>query len=249
MPLDQHQPESATTSEEFLSTQWKVLAVKRKDVKDSGDGTVTMSFEIAAKDLPVEYASSPDGSLWEIRMEDVESPEPMTFKATRHGIKDMPKGRLEIRFDTVVGGLPIERVYGRRNEDETLSIRLLAGRAPYPHLVDRSERSAVLRRAAVTCTDPSFCAWVASEAGRQGFPTIPTRDIPAALDMPEDDYEAARAAENLCRVARIHSRAEVLTSNAAAERVETIIRAYRDWLWQQRRLEQQEEDRQRGVRR
>lgn len=196
----------------------------RQALKDNTDGTVTIAFEVTAGDLPKALLTSPEGSVWLLDVE--HNGERFELLANRQAFRDMKGGQVEIRFAAMATAASAGNLYGRRGDGVMLGMALMAGRNPHPYLIDKTERAAVRQRAVLICTEPTFERWIARRAEEMGFPPIPETEATSSEN---------RATEYLYRIAGINSRREILTSNAVAERVESMIREYREYLAQQRK--------------
>jgi hypothetical protein len=197
---------------------------------DNADGTVTVTIRVKAQDVPDDLQMSPDGSLWRLHIETASRDDQMNV--VRTALRDTKAGCVDLRFIVLPAGLAPEAIWGRVGQDCTLKLRMLAGRHPYPHFVQRAERAACMRRTTMLCSETAFGAWCTERATADGLPVAPLPATDEAIGMDTATALSLQAAENLCRLARIHSRREILSSNAAAERVETLIRAYREHAWQ-----------------
>lgn len=212
----------------------------QKQTADKMDGTLILSFEIAASDIPASLQASPSGSLWRLRLPDTREGD-LDLNVVRHDIKDSTNGRVVLRFSTVPGGIPPWVLWGNKGRKIDITISSLAGQHPFPHFIERSERQAVMRRATILCAEPGFQAWIANEAVTRGLPAI---EPPSALPSEEAELDARTtkemtAAEYLCRLTGIDSRRDLLISNRAAERVENVIRQWRNQI----RIDQEHADR------
>lgn len=216
--------EGASAFPDMLQGQSEYIPAIRQALKDNGDGTVVIAFEVKAKHLPDALLTSPEGSVWLLDIE--HNGERFEMLANRHTIRDLKDGQAEIRFNAMATAASAANFYGRKGDGIMLGMALMAGRNPHPYLIDKTERAAVRQRAVLVCGEAAFEAWIAKRAQEEGFPVIEPSDQTSSQD---------RATENLYRVAGINSRREILTSNPIAERVEQLIREYRMDLSQQRR--------------
>lgn len=209
---------------DMMQGQSDYIPAIRQALKDNTDGTVTLAFEVKADHLPKTLLTSPEGSVWLL---DVEyNGERFELLANRQAMRDLKGGQVEIRFAAMATAASAGNLYGRKGDGVMLGMALMAGRNPHPYLIDKTERAAVRQRAVLVCTEATFERWIAERAVEDGFPRIPESEMTSAQE---------RSTEYLYRMAGINSRREILTSNAIAERVESLIREYRNDLAQQRR--------------
>ena len=230
----------------FLEGPVSMLDATRQASVDNADGTATVGFAVLAKEIPKDLLASPDGSQWRLAVAAGAEAE-ASMVAVRLAIRDLAGGKALLRFMLMPTGLAASAIWGRKGERATLRMAMLAGRHPYPHFVGRSERAAALRRAAMFCGEPGFAAWIADQAVAAGLPPAGEIEVDPAIGIGAADATSMRAAENLCRVARLHSRSEILTSNVAAERAESLMRQYREFAWQRGGAARAAEARRRGL--
>jgi hypothetical protein len=220
---------------EYIEDPVSHLSGTQQSTLDNADGTLTIVLKISPKDLPEAYVTSPDGSLWRLTFH--EPANDICLNCVRQTIKDGPKQTVLLRLQILPYQVPFDIIWGRSGSRCSFSLQMLAGRHPYPHFIQRKERAACFRRSIMLCSEPTFAAWLRQTAQIANYPTP---DIPHTSDLDAIDDQSALAmqtAETLCRLAQIHSRRDILTSNLAAERVERIIRSYREWIWNNRASE------------
>ena len=224
------------------------IECRRMKTTDNADGTVTICLRIEAKELPGLLASSPDGSLWHLNLPDDEQRR-HDLKGVRLALRDAADRKVDLRFQVMTAGTAPCVLWGMTNTSCRVRLSLMAGRHPYPYFVQRAERAACLRRAVMFCTEPAFDDWLLGRCDAQGLPDLALMDADDAIGLDAAMSMRMRAAENLCRLARLQSRREVLWSNAAAERVEALLRAYREHLWTNGAATRREAERSRGLKR
>lgn len=217
---------AAESGQELMPGPTAAASAIRGPTKDNLDGTVTVTFTVNATTVHKAFMASPEGSVWLLDVESDDSLGRFEMLASRGQMKDLSHGKVELRFIAMATAASAESLYGRKGQAVLLTMTLMVGRNPHPYLIDRSERSAVMTRSVVMCTDPSFAPWIEQKAREEGYPTVPESESTSA---------ESRATEHLYRVAQINSRREILTSNPVAERVEGIMREYREALRQRKR--------------
>jgi hypothetical protein len=206
----------------------------RESTKDNGDGSATLTFVVDAADLPKDLLSSPDNSVWHLRLDTFGKV--YDLSGVRQKIRDKDKGKVAVAFAVFPSQYPPEAIYGRRNDPVQLFINMVAKENNHPFLTQASQRNKVMQWSVIILSDPEFGPWVAEQCRLAGYPVlseVPSRDTREAwegLDLAET-YAEARAIEHLYRVAGVHSRADVLDDNAAAGRVENVLRRYRAQVW------------------
>ena len=225
-----------------------LLSGLRQKTADNRDGTVTLRLRIAATDLPTDYAASPDGSFWRIGLPAPEQTERHNLRGIRQPLRDGPSGQVDLQLQVVGAGCPPNLLWGAANTECLFTLRLIAGLAPYPHLIHQGERTACLRRAVIACSDPQFQTWLLATGNKQGLPVPPLADADDAIGLTPDRTRQMQTTEMLYRMTGIHSRREILASNDAGERVEALLRAFREHIWTTTRLRQETEDQRRGLR-
>ena len=236
------------TQGDYLEGPQTTIEGERQKTGDNADGTVTVTVRIRSVDVPADYATSPDGSLWKIGLPDGSGGR-AEFNAVRLAMRDATGGKVDMRFQVMAFGAPAAVLWGASKTACEITLRMLAGRHPYPHFIERGERAACLRRIVMACGEASYDAWVADQARARGYPDIPLVDEDPDIGIDRAMAIRMRAAENTCRLAGLHSRREILSSNPAAERVETLVRGYREWLWNDGAAARAELARSRGVER
>lgn len=239
--------EAAPRQGEYLEGEEHVIEAVQEATKDNRDGTAILSFNVAADAIPPALAASPDGGMWRLRIPAPEGTGSMDVTTVRYGVHDRPKGRALLKFQVAPSGLPPSALWGRSGMPLPLSLRMLAGRHPFPHFVQRHERAGAQRRASMACREPGFAAWLAARCEAEGLGRVEAPDLDEELGVDAAMAQALAADECLRRVARIHSRREILTSNLAAERVESLLRGYREHLWQRGRPAREADEEARGL--
>ncbi len=210
-----------------------VISVIRRSTKDAADGSVILAFEAKAADIPTPLIAAPQNTLFHLEVESEQD----TFSvfAARQPIRDLAKNSAELRFAALAGDIPPALLYGQRNAEVSLSLAILSGCDKNPYSFDVVERQRILRQLCIIANDPLFADWLEHECLRHKIPILyprieASRDEFFCGDGPQINH-AERATEYVYRLARIHSRSEILNSSPIAHTVKTIIQAYRQSLW------------------
>lgn len=203
----------------------------REGTKDNGDGTATLTFVVDSSDLPKDLLSSPDNSVWHLRIDTFDKA--YHISGVRQKIRDKDKGKASVSFAVFPSQYPPEAIYGRKGDPVQLFINMVAKENNHPFLTQASQRNKVMQWSVIILSDPEFGPWIAEQCRLGGYPVLSaepsreTREAWEGLDAAES-YAEVRAIEHLYRVAGIHSRADVLDDNAAAGRVDNVLRRYRE---------------------
>ena len=221
----------------FFAGPSSTFVATRDKTRDNGDGTATISFMVDAAVVPRDFASSPLHSVWSLYVQTPKRQHRLT--ASREVLQDKERGRVMLRFAVFASSHQPEAVYGNKGEEVMLTINLIAKQNNHPFMSTAASRHSVMQRCVMMCEEPGFGQWVAEQCRREGYPTIegpvlaPSEEVGGDVEGGHTVHQR-RAVEHLYRLAQIHSRADVLDNNAAAGRVEDVMRRYRAHLWDTR---------------
>ena len=202
----------------------------RRATRDGGDGTAIINVEVEADALPEEYVSSVIGSIWTLTINEP-STDPTLVYAQRLALTETKLGKVMIRLSVITSDIVPSALYGHSGKPTIIEIALSANHPRHGLAMERSERTAVLKRCCIACAEPAFETWLVERVKAIGLAPIGQPESRANNpDHPAITTED-RCAEMLVRLARIHSRSDIVASAAAAEAADRIIRAYRSTLW------------------